>query len=59
MPPGAVRDSKRLMRDPQRAAWLDAIRREGAVFTERLSSGEAREAMQAVLEKRKPDFSSR
>jgi enoyl-CoA hydratase/carnithine racemase len=57
LPPGAVRDAKRLIREPQRAALLDAIRREGTVFTERLASGEAREAMQAVLEKRKPDFS--
>jgi enoyl-CoA hydratase/carnithine racemase len=57
LPPGAVRDAKRLVREPQRAALLDAIRREATVFSERLASGEAREAMQAVLEKRKPDFS--
>jgi enoyl-CoA hydratase/carnithine racemase len=57
MPPGAVRDAKRLMREPQRAALLEAVKREGALFSQRLSSAEAREAMQAVLEKRKPDFS--
>jgi enoyl-CoA hydratase/carnithine racemase len=57
LPPGAVRDAKRLVREPQRAVLLDAIQREGAVFSARLSSAEAREAMQAVLEKRKPDFS--
>jgi enoyl-CoA hydratase/carnithine racemase len=57
LPPGAVRDAKRLVREPQRAAVIDAIQREGAVFTARLASTEAREAMAAVLEKRKPDFS--
>lgn len=57
LPPGAVRDTKRLLREPQRSTLLDAVKREGAIFTARLSSAEAREAMQAVLEKRKPDFS--
>jgi len=57
LPPGAVRDSKRLVREPDRAAIIEAVKREGAVFTTRLASAEAREAMQAVLEKRKPDFS--
>jgi enoyl-CoA hydratase/carnithine racemase len=57
LPPGAVQESKRLLREPQRATLLDAVRREGAAFSARLSSAEAREAMQAVLEKRKPDFS--
>ncbi len=57
LPPGAVRDAKRLVREPDRAAIIEAIKREGAVFGARLSSAEAREAMQAVLEKRKPDFS--
>jgi enoyl-CoA hydratase/carnithine racemase len=57
LPPGAVQESKRLLREPHRATLLDAVRREGAVFSARLSSAEAREAMQAVLEKRKPDFS--
>jgi enoyl-CoA hydratase/carnithine racemase len=56
LPPGAVSDTKRVMREPHRAALLDAVRREGALFTARLASPEAREAMQAVLEKRKPDF---
>jgi enoyl-CoA hydratase/carnithine racemase len=58
LPPGAVSDTKRLMRGPQRAALLDAVKREGAIFTARLAGAEAREAMQAVLEKRKPDFSA-
>jgi len=57
LPPGAVRESKRLLREPDRAAILEAVKREGAIFSARLASAEAREAMQAVLEKRKPDFS--
>ncbi len=57
LPPGAVQEAKRLLREPHRAATLEAVRREGAAFTARLASAEAREAMQAVLEKRKPDFS--
>jgi enoyl-CoA hydratase/carnithine racemase len=57
LPPGAVQEAKRLLREPHRATTLDAVRREGAAFSARLASAEAREAMQAVLEKRKPDFS--
>jgi enoyl-CoA hydratase/carnithine racemase len=57
LPPGAVRESKRVMREPDRAALVEAVKREGAIFSARLASAEAREAMQAVLEKRKPDFS--
>jgi enoyl-CoA hydratase/carnithine racemase len=57
LPPGAVRETKRLLRAPQRDALLEAVRRESAVFTAQLGGAEAREAMQAVLEKRKPDFS--
>jgi len=33
------------------------MREEGRLFTDRLTSAEAREALTAFLEKRKPDFS--
>jgi enoyl-CoA hydratase/carnithine racemase len=57
LPPSAVCETKRLLREPDRALILEAIKREGEIFTVRLAGAEAREAMQAVLEKRKPDFS--
>ena len=57
LPPGAVREAKRLMRAPQREAVLAVIQTEGEAFGTRLTSPEAREAFQAFFEKRKPDFS--
>ncbi len=57
LPPGAVREAKRLMRAPLREAILAQIRIEGVAFGERLHSPEAKEAFQAFFEKRKPDFS--
>jgi enoyl-CoA hydratase/carnithine racemase len=57
MPPGAVQDAKRLMRQPQREAIRAAITAEAEVFGRRLRSPEAREAFQAFFEKRRPDFS--
>jgi enoyl-CoA hydratase/carnithine racemase len=57
LPPGSVQESKRLQREPHRTALYEAIRREGEAFSARLAGAEAREAMQAVLEKRSPDFS--
>ena len=57
LPPGAVRDSKRLMRRATAGQVTDAIAAESGLFLERLSSPEAREAFGAFLQKRKPDFS--
>jgi len=56
LPPGAVRETKRLMRRARNAATLETIGIEGGVFAERLLSPEAQEAFSAFFEKRKPDF---
>jgi enoyl-CoA hydratase/carnithine racemase len=54
-PPEALAATRALMRgDPQ--ALLARIDQEVAIFAERLSSPEAREAFSAFLEKRPPDF---
>ena len=57
LPPGAVRDSKRLMRRVDAAAIQKAIEVEAGIFSQRLRSPEAIEAFQAFFQKRKPDFS--
>jgi enoyl-CoA hydratase/carnithine racemase len=57
LPPASVRVSKRLIGEAQREGVQAALRREGAVFFERLRSPEAAEAMQAFFERRAPDFS--
>jgi enoyl-CoA hydratase/carnithine racemase len=57
LPPGAVRDTKKLLREAQAAAVNDAIFREAAYFGPRLAGAEAREAIAAIIEKRPPDFS--
>ncbi|MBP6898470.1 MAG: enoyl-CoA hydratase [Burkholderiaceae bacterium] len=57
LPPGAVRDSKRLMRAPMKAQIQAVMAEEGAIFGQRLRSPEAMEAFQAFFQKRKPDFS--
>jgi enoyl-CoA hydratase/carnithine racemase len=57
LPPGAVRESKQLMRGPQHEELLKTIRKEGEIFGRRLRSPEAMEAFQAFFQKRKPDFS--
>ena len=57
LPPGAVRQAKRLMRKPQAELVLQVIAEEAEIFGERLRSPEAMEAFQAFFQKRKPDFS--
>jgi len=57
LPPAAVRATKDLMRRRFSPRVAEAMADEGKVFSERLTSPEAREAMTAFFEKRKPDFS--
>jgi enoyl-CoA hydratase/carnithine racemase len=56
LPSGAVRESKKLMRQAQAEALEQTVVRETEVFMNRLKSPEAREAIGAFLEKRKPQF---
>ena len=57
LPPGAVREAKRLLRRADADAVREAIAAEAAAFGARLASAEAKEAFNAFLQKRKPDFS--
>ena len=57
LPPGAVRDTKRLLRRARSAAVLETIDTESTTFAARLQSPEAKEAFSAFFQKRKPDFS--
>jgi enoyl-CoA hydratase/carnithine racemase len=57
LPPQAVRETKRLLRRQLTEPIERAMQAEGSVFVARLRSPEAREALQAFFEKRKPDFS--
>lgn len=57
MPPAAVREAKRLMRAPLKQGIEAAVEAENAAFAQRLRSPEAREAFEAFLQKRRPDFS--
>ena len=57
LPPESIRLTKRLMKSRYADTLAATIDEETRIFTERLSSPEAREAMSAFLEKRKPDFS--
>jgi enoyl-CoA hydratase/carnithine racemase len=56
-PPASLRLTKRLVRRGTQGLLAEAMREEGRLFTERLTSPEAREALTAFLQKRKPDFS--
>jgi enoyl-CoA hydratase/carnithine racemase len=57
LPPESIRLTKQLLKSAQAQAIEARIAEETRIFTERLSSPEAKEAMSAFLEKRKPDFS--
>jgi enoyl-CoA hydratase/carnithine racemase len=56
-PPASLRLTKRLLRRGTQGLLAEAMREEARLFTERLTSAEAREALTAFLEKRTPDFS--
>ncbi len=57
LPPASVRLTKQLMKRQLGKAIASQMDEEGRIFAERLQSGEAKEAMTAFFEKRKPDFS--
>jgi enoyl-CoA hydratase/carnithine racemase len=57
LPPGAVRDTKHLLRQALAPMVQEAILREAGAFGPRLAGPEAREAIAAIREKRQPDFS--
>jgi enoyl-CoA hydratase/carnithine racemase len=57
-PPNALRVTKKLMRRWSEQTATEAIKLEADHFIPMLAQGEAREAMTAFLQKRKPDFSS-
>ena len=57
LPPQSVQLTKQLMKKRHAQVVRETIAEEVKVFGERLGSAEAKEAMSAFLEKRKPDFS--
>ncbi len=57
-PPASVRLTKDFLKRAEKKLLLETIAEEGATFTKRLASAEAKEAFSAFLAKRKPDFSS-
>jgi enoyl-CoA hydratase/carnithine racemase len=56
LPPESVRQTKRLLKAGWRAAVQQAMGAEFETFARLLQSAEAREALAAFLERRKPDF---
>jgi enoyl-CoA hydratase/carnithine racemase len=56
-PPSALRTAKRLMKQGEAQAIAEAMRRETEQFAALLQGPEAKEAMMAFMQKRKPDFS--
>jgi len=57
LPPGSVRETKRLLRAGWKTAIEKTIPEESQAFGRLLSSPEAKEAFTAFFERRKPDFS--
>ncbi len=57
LPPSSLRMTKGLMKAWHADAVVKALTEEGEKFRAQLSSAEAKEAMTAFFEKRKPDFS--
>lgn len=57
LPPGAVRDTRKLLKQALGNAVQETILREASHFGPRLAGAEAREAIAAIIEKRAPDFS--
>ena len=57
LPPSSLRMTKGLMKSRHAEAVANAMGEEGEKFRAQLSSAEAKEAMSAFFEKRKPDFS--
>ena len=56
LPPGAVRETKTLMRRARAQSTLETIAAEAELFAKCLRSPEAKEAFSAFFQKRKPDF---
>jgi enoyl-CoA hydratase/carnithine racemase len=56
-PPAAMRATKALLKSHTSATLAETMQREAKQFRELLQGPEAREAMMAFMERRKPDFS--